>query len=258
MFQSFRVDAEDITVSRASRASGFNIEDLEKLLISSEPIDAEVVAKVIFPGGVPDVFLSHSHTDVEKATHLAVEMENLGLKVFIDSEIWGSVFDLLKKIDERFCYQETSRTFNYDYRNITTSNTFMILNSALIKMIDKAEIFMFVGSSNSLVFDSTKNLLDEDKTYSPWIHSELLFSSMARVTVPDRFKRVLIFDEARIKTEASLEAEKPRFIHPADTKHLLHITSDKLVTWLESRCKGVNALNKLYEITHVNTQYMNR
>lgn len=258
MFQSFRIAAEDITGSRASRASGFDIGRLEALLTSAGPIDAEAVANIIFPHGVPDVFLSHSHADVEKTTYLAMEMENLGLRVFIDSEVWGSVFALLKKIDKKFCYQEASKTFNYDYRNITTSNTFMILNSALIKMIDKAEVFMFVGSSSSLAFDSTEELLGEDKTYSPWIHSELLFSSMARVKLPERFKRTVALDEAKTKVEASLEAEKPRFIHPADTEHLIPINSHQLTSWLSSGREGIIALNRLYEITDVNTQYMYR
>lgn len=185
-------------------------------------------------------------------------MENLGLKVFIDSEVWGSVFELLKKIDRKFCYQQDSKTFDYDKRNITTSNTFMILNSALIKMIDKAEVFMFVGSSNSLLFDSTEALLGVNKTYSPWIHSELLFSSMVRVKMPERFKLTVAIDEDLVESEVSLESAQPKFIHPAEVKHLSLIDHNQLLRWLTSGARNDAALNKLYEIAGVNTKFMGK
>lgn len=255
MFQSFRVDVNSITGIDKGRCSSFDIEELESLLVSESPIDTDTVSNIIFPNGTPDVFLSHSHADINKAARLAREMENLGLKVFIDSEVWGSVFELLKKIDRKFCYQQDSKTFVYDKRNITTSNTFMILNSALIKMIDKAEVFMFVGSSNSLLFDSTEELLGKTKTYSPWIHSELLFSSMVRVKIPERFKLTVAIDEALVKSEASLESAQPKFIHPANTEHLKELSSTDLNSWINCGKKRDAALNKLYQLTGINTTF---
>lgn len=258
MFQSFRVNANSITGFDDERSLSFDMGRLESLLASDSPIDADAVSNIIFPNGTPDVFLSHSHADVRKAACLARKMENLGLKVFVDSEVWGSVFELLKTIDRKFCYQQYSKTFDYDKRNITTSNTFMILNSALIKMIDKAEVFMFIGSDNSLSFDSTKELLGENKTYSPWIHSELLFSSMVRVKIPERFKTAIAFDDTSIKTEASLEGIQPRFIHPAEVKHLSVVNDIQLVRWLTSGARNDAALNRLYEIVGINTKFMDR
>ena len=265
MFQSYRVELEDLGLINYYFSSGANKERkevdlsrLESLLLDGKPIDVKEVTGIIFPDGEPDIFLSHSYADID----IVNKFENYlaskkGLKVFIDSEVWGSVYNLLKKVDDRFCKNNFSDTYVYKYRNITTSNIFMALNSALTKMIDNSEVFMFIGSDNSLTFDSTKGLIDQgEQTYSPWIHSELLFSSMARINVPKRYLVSPVFESAQDSLEIFKAAKRaPRFIHPAPTEHLKVINSAGLENWLKDTSKGDDALDKLYELTNVNIEF---
>lgn len=106
MFQSYRVELEDLGFINYYFSSGANKERkevdlsrLESLLLDGKPIDVKEVTGIIFPDGKPDIFLSHSYADID----IVNKFENYlaskkGLKVFIDSEVWGSVYDLLKKL----------------------------------------------------------------------------------------------------------------------------------------------------------------
>lgn len=47
------------------------------------------------------IFLSYAHADEDKVISLAVSLENMGFKVFVDSCVWDNAFDLLKEIDEK-------------------------------------------------------------------------------------------------------------------------------------------------------------
>ena len=59
-----------------------------------------------FPQIKADVFISHSHKDRELALTLAGWLrETFGLTAFIDSCVWGYANDLLKMIDNKYCYQ---------------------------------------------------------------------------------------------------------------------------------------------------------
>lgn len=262
MFQSYRVDLPCDAIKPSFKAllndSRIDFDALESLLIGGEPIDVGEVTEIIFPTGTPDVFLSHSYADVEVAKRFAGELRSkLGLKVFIDSEVWGSVYKLLKKIDNKFCKEPGDTTYSYVHRNITTSNTFMMLNSALVRMIDKSEVFIFLGSDNSLKFDGTHELIGKnEQTFSPWIHSELLFSSMARINIPQRFLSQLITEDRKLALESIIKASKfPQFIHPANTEHLRNLSEKELTDWLNCGEKGNSSLNKLYELTNVKTNF---
>ena len=84
-----------------------------------------------------------------------------------------NAFDLLKEIDEKHCKFKNSETYNYQKRNFSTANVYMILNAALHRMIEKSELFIFLGTENSLtVEDSIEN---QEFLKSPWVFSELTF-----------------------------------------------------------------------------------
>ena len=52
-----------------------------------------------------DVFISHSHKDINKVKAFTGWLHNVfGLNVFIDSCSWGYCDDLLNKIDKKYCY----------------------------------------------------------------------------------------------------------------------------------------------------------
>lgn len=81
-----------------------------------------------------DIFLSHSHKDKELALGIAGFLnKEFKLKVFIDSQVWGYVDELLKKIDNKYCYQKNTETYNYQKRNISTAHVHLMLNNAFLK-----------------------------------------------------------------------------------------------------------------------------
>ena len=157
-------------------------------------------------------------------------MRTSGLSVFIDSGGWGSVYDLLRKIDDEYCWQTKSETYTYSKRNQSTSDVYMISNTALHKMIDRAYAIFFIGSENSLVASAeemTKNQ-DKQKSFSPWIHPELMISSRIRRNRPER--------HAQKKSQATMVAMDEdmhlKVHNPAPIEHLQFLPQDTLGKWL--------------------------
>lgn len=140
----------------------------------NEALDAELLKNKWFPSGNYDLFISHSHKDVELAKKLASWLyERFELKAFIDSTVWGYVDELLRQIDNKYCILENTSdgiTYNYEKRNYSTTHVHLLLASALREMIDKCECLFFLNTTNSIsLSDSIESLTTE----SPWIYDEL-------------------------------------------------------------------------------------
>ena len=128
-------------------------ESLDKYLSPNGELKASEIEKDWFPDFKADVFLSHSHKDERDVIIFAGFLSEMGLTPFIDSCVWGYANDLLKQIDNRYCVLRknadgTVKTYDYDERNQSTAHVHMILNGALMKMIDiliRSKIFkMFI------------------------------------------------------------------------------------------------------------------
>ena len=90
--------------------------------------DASAIQKDWFPQINADIFISHSHRDEKTAKALAMWLKNeFNLTAFIDSAVWGYFEDLLLTI------QQTTDLAS------ATSHVHMMLNMALMQMIDKTE-----------------------------------------------------------------------------------------------------------------------
>ncbi|CAM4378984.1 hypothetical protein F901_00082 [Acinetobacter dispersus] len=157
--------------------------DLEKyLLIKDNVFCATEIQKHLFPETSAEIFLSHAHVDEDKVIALAVHLEDLGFNVFVDSCVWGNAFTLLRKIDKKYCKyidSDTGKEFHsYKNRNFSTANIYMILNAALHKMIDRFELFIFLGTENSMTIE--ESIEKQQKIISPWIFSELTFVNQVR------------------------------------------------------------------------------
>ena len=196
------------------------------LLDRKNTLSVDKISENLFLDIKPDIFLSHSHADEDDVIRLAILIEKeLNLSVFIDSCVWGDAFKLLRKIDEKYCLN--GETFDYHIRNHTTSNVFMILNSALHKIIDNCEAFVFLGTDKSIPITDTF----EDKKYlsSPWIYSELQFAKLVRRTKP----RQIALESRDIKLE-----ESAAFDSAVDFAYSIPMTdatlsNQKLKSWLE-------------------------
>lgn len=144
---------------------------LEEYLLNDEIIDGDAISQDWFPNINSNIFISHSHLDEEYVIAFAGWLKkNFNLNAFIDSCVWGYSNELLKQIDERYCKNHDA-TYNYEKRNISTSHVHMMLNVALMKMMDKCECIFFMDTPNSLpVADNIKNT---ESTLSSWIYSEV-------------------------------------------------------------------------------------
>ncbi|OOP95505.1 toll/interleukin-1 receptor domain-containing protein [Helicobacter pylori] len=109
------------------------------------------------------VFLSHSHADINKALEVKNYLENqIKRKVFIDSLFWDYKDDVLNKLAK---YDDISR-IEYAFT--------LILRESLQDMIKKCPYFVFLQSKNSVSNQGLSRNQDLLKiTYSAWIYEEL-------------------------------------------------------------------------------------
>ncbi|EJB36215.1 hypothetical protein HPNQ4161_1646 [Helicobacter pylori NQ4161] len=109
------------------------------------------------------VFLSHSHADINKALEVKNYLENqIKRKVFIDSLFWDYKDDVLNKLAK---YDDISRI-----EDVFT----LILRESLECMIKKCPYFVFLQSKNSVSNQGLSRNQDLLKiTYSAWIYEEL-------------------------------------------------------------------------------------
>lgn len=142
--------------------------DLSNYIIN-ETIVATKIQNEAFPVGKADIFISHSHNDYGKAKLLKKKLNKIGVKAFLDSDVWLSADTILKEIDNKYCLNDNHETYNYRKRNLSTSYVHILLADALMQAIDSCNYLFFLNTSESLsVEDSIKN-----QTNSPWIYYEL-------------------------------------------------------------------------------------
>lgn len=169
-------------------------EKLDNFILADEIIDGEKLSKSWFNTIESDVFISHSHNDVELAYALAGWLkEQFDLEVFLDEVVWGNADDLLKKIDMKYCYQAESKTYNYTKRNFTTSHVHAMLSTAIQSVMDNSEVIFFLNTQES--FPLITEVLQENSEYtlSPWIYQEVMNAKKLRMVnwAEYRRKRVL-------------------------------------------------------------------
>lgn len=213
---------------------------LEKFIIGNDgELDGTAIQNDWFPQINCDIFISHSHKDEDLAIALAGWLnDKFGLKSFIDFCIWGYVDDLLQQIDDRNCYQPTNRICNYTSRYYYTSHVHMMLNMALMQMIDKTECLFFLNTPNSISLSDI-----ETRTLSPWIYSEIGISQMIEKKELQREKPNLFSK----KKEFGPMNEFLKTSYKVDLSHLTEIDIDNLCKWNECKFKGTDALDELYK-----------
>ncbi|HAW1932987.1 TPA: hypothetical protein JLO06_004360 [Escherichia coli] len=176
-----------------------------------------------FPGVDAHVFISHSHQDKQKAVALANFLyKRLGIKSFIDSEVWGYLDEAMLKLNKRFnAVDGEKNTYVYEECNKLAGSLNLILSSALTKMIDSADSLFFINTANSVY--------DGGKTKSPWIFTEILLSSMLRKKPHvDRPDLKMESFEGIVGTEVRKSVGSVGFSFLLDMKHMHKVTSEML------------------------------
>lgn len=196
MYATFKMSLQDIKseISNEFYKKGLEIfkgnkkiakDSLEEFLSADGELQASEIEKEFFPSIEADVFISHSHKDEESIIAFAGYLDSLGIKAFVDSCIWGYSNDLLREIDNEYCVSSRNEngsiaTYDYQKRNRSTSHVHIILNSALMKMMDKTECLIFIDSPNSLKTSDITSDIKQGTTNSEWIYSELLMTQYLR------------------------------------------------------------------------------
>ena len=232
------------------------IEDsLKDFYLNEDTLNGREMKDRWFPKIEADVFLSHSHKDEKTIIALAgFFYEEFHIKSFIDSTVWGYANDLLKMIDNAHCKLEGSTSYDYDKRNYSTSHVHLMLNTALLEVLDTAECVIFVETTNSI--QSVKETVNKG-TYSPWIYSELNLMSYLRIKTPkrmlDNYKREFNAKEGEILLEnlqiwhdvsTPLEA-----LIPLHANHLNALASCRMHNrQREKRLIGQENLDRLYKM----------
>jgi len=226
-----------------------NKELVREKLESFKDKDGNLVASGIianwFPPVNADIFLSHSHKDEDAVIGLSGFLkEELGLTSFIDSCIWGYSADLLRLIDDDYCYQPASRTYNYSKRNRSTSHVHMMLSTALSKMIYSCECVMFVNTPDSI--SPQEYIEGGGTTDSPWIYSEISMTNLVQKRSPSAHRGLIV------KAGRAVDSlnEEFRVKYDLYLGNLTELTGTNLVALRERRVKGVRALDILYGETN--------
>lgn len=174
------------------------------------------------------VFISHSHSDVDNyILPLASWLyERLGLMCFVDSLFWSYANDLLRKMDNIYARQPDGY-YNYDIRNYTTSHIHTMLSMALMQMMAKTELVLFVDSDNSLQY-----VQGQPQTPSPWIYEEINFASNLQMQIPERyFERLTPIYEngGRLNTRCfSAQEQELHVNYDVDLSRFYEITANEL------------------------------
>ncbi|WP_419393430.1 hypothetical protein [Cytobacillus praedii] len=194
-------------------------DELSKFILDDGSINGTDMQNNWFPQIHADVFLSHSHNDKEKAIAFAGWLKHtFDLDVFIDSSVWGSADELLKKIDDRYCKNTDSSTYSYEKRNYSTSHVHTMLSTALTMIIDQTECMFFLNTPQSIDTSSVIN-----STKSPWIYYEIGVSKFVRKREPDR--------KGIIKKGMFEDAQDLSIQYKLDMDHLYDIRQSDLLEW---------------------------
>ena len=137
-------------------------------------IDGERLQNFVFPTNNYDVFISHSHNDLEIAKRFAAWLkEKDGYNVFLDSFVWNSADGLLREIDNIYCKQRNG-LYNYHKRNYSTAHIHTMLSMSIMEIIKRSKVGILIDSHHSINLERLRNS-NQAKTLSPWIFQEIMF-----------------------------------------------------------------------------------
>ena len=217
----------------------------------NEYLDADSILTAWFPQLEADIFLSHSHDDSEFAIALAGWLtEELGLRVFIDSNVWNNINDLLwyinKKFSDRTLYK-SGYAYNYEKCNKASQHANIMLLTALQHMIDNVESFFILNTNHSIQQNNTLSF-----TNSPWIFAEINCANTIKRKSLDKYRLGMISEGFPLQYYISGERKPLAIKYNIDLNKLISINDSHLLSWMNeysySNPKPENALDCLYKI----------
>ncbi|MEA5260622.1 hypothetical protein VB264_22685 [Arcicella aquatica] len=219
---------------------------LDKYLLPNNSLNGSEIQNNWFPTIQADIFLSHSHQNEELAYRLAGWLFNkFGLKTFVDSAIWGYSDKLLRIIDNVYSWDDPIKKNFYSYkkRNLSTSHVYLMLLTAINKMIDNCECIIFLNTPDSISSEDTIKM-----TSSPWIYSEIALCNTIEKKKKERTYPI---------RESLSKSVSPLFLYNVDTELSQFTNLDINVLKKLSTKQYDNplmALDELYKLPLKNTK----
>lgn len=250
MFRSYALDLNEIyplikDQSADSLYSSFDVESvsdtLNNMLNAKAPfLNAKDLCNLFFPSVECPVFLSHSGKDKEKVRQFAQWLnEKFEINAFIDSDLWGCIDTLQRKLDRPYQIDPVTRkrvvnpgnsrraTYDYTERNYSTAHVHMMLSHALTQMIHSSECFIFLRTSKSISHHDA--LIG---TFSPWIFHELATVDTIKV---NRSRNSLPTDDSLAQENFSVLTEcvgsRREIFYPVPLNRPYRLTKDELEEW---------------------------
>ena len=250
--KGFKLNGED-TFKDYERGKSIYTKDLNEVtsalrshLEKGGTLNGAEIQSEWFPEVHADIFVSHSHSNVEMALRLAGYLNRVfGLRVFVDAAVWGKSLDLLKMIDDDYSWlNEEKKVYSYTKSTYAASHVHMMLACSLTKMIDKSECVFFLDSNESI---SSREAVHQTK--SPWIYYELATIRSIRLKPADYHRPEHV--KFSKKAEAAEEEEKVLEIsYPADFSRFSNLHHTDFNAWVTSRSKDRTShpLDLLYDL----------
>ena len=230
MFAKFKINIEDVRkINREAvslrRFSAFEEQDAVsseiKLLLENERgiIDGERLKTEYFPTKLKkkyNVFISHSHSDIEEIERFARSLEKLyDVKCFVDSMIWKNITDLQYAIDDNHS-RGTNGKMDYELVKQSTAHIHSLLSIALFEMIDQCECCIFVQSDSSLTLDFNDTL-----TLSPWIYEEIYYMNHTKDNPPQHVIKTRCFTAVNEHRSIDSRIKMSHVVDLSDFKNLM-------------------------------------
>lgn len=236
-FNSYIKRYNDLGLKRKKQKK-IEIKNDLKRYINNGIIDGSELSDDFFKIIKSDVFISYSHNDEDIALAVAGYLnQELRLDVFMDSLFWDSADSLLKDIDDTYCKLD-SENYNYQKRNLSTSHVHAMLSTAIIKVMDKSEIVIFLNTDNSI--PKVDNVFSVNYTKSPWIYEEIMFASLLRRRHWSNHRKVSIYES--VGQNLQVKYKVPIFEMKEITFEMIRDWKKEYDTWLGYKNKYNNLL----------------
>lgn len=223
-----------------------SLQKLRKIINSYNIIRAHEIKKLLLPSKHYDIFISHSHKDLELAKGLSNYLQLFfGVSCFIDSLYWGDIDELQEELNRMHLHEDkaTGKEY-YDHQSTmeVAKHANMILASALTEMIDNCECVFFLNTDNSVI--SGSEAINKNKTYSPWIYHEVFTTSI--IHRKETGRRAAL-EEQQIRDNAIKPL--PQFIYNLDLTGMTNLNDDDILNWWgKVNSNNAHPLDVLYKL----------
>ena len=207
MYRAFNVTLDSngylnyVNTKQYENDKSISLQKLRKIINSCNKIRAHEIKKLLLPSKRYDIFISHSHKDINLAKGLAGYLEKYcKVSCFIDSLYWSNIDELQEELNRMHLTMDRTagkKTFNHKSTMEVAKHANMILASALTEMIDNCECVFFLNTDNSVIRGT--EAISKNETYSPWIYHEVFTTTIIQKKQRSKFNESYQFRDNAIK-----------------------------------------------------------